>query len=939
MPQDPRTPSQLDDNGNPIYNALDDNGNPVDTDDKGNILSRAWDAISEPLTHKASDFAKNVSNYITDPNRKIVPDYVGDAQLRGFIGGSIEGLGGILDDLTSPISLATFGTAGMEGMAGANGLSRLSTAAKLIRKGASGAVAAHGATRLANPDMKFSDKLLAIPEIAGGLAGMGDLPVRKGIDEVSNIGIDPQTNYKLERVNLDPAIRKIKESSLNKTIPERKDYITRVLHDAGIGPSGLSEEVKPSRIPSVGNNRYITYRDQNGYPVATARLISDSNGNWMVEDFVADKSKGLLYGRAVKSVGEKLKESGIILSSSTVTEDAINLMRKGGILDTSTTPAPKPKVKLNSDGTYSPINEPLVRLDSQGNKLPGVLDRLSTAIKQVKPLPELQAGIYSAERSERVGSAESVETPGEAGFYQRLGRLKGEHTKLATEPLKLEQSDVDALFDHINNARLPFYQRINASTGLAKIMQGKVPQESEIRLMERVFGKGITDEMRKALPKINKKGTLISEAVNLPKSLMASFDISFGGRQGLGLIHTKSWWTNMWKNSVKALGSENAYNGIMENILDRPNFTRTIDEKTGKELPSLAEKAGLAITDLEHGLSNREEQFASSIAEKVPGVRQSERAYTAAANTIRADNFDALIESAKRIYESAKETGKARRGFFPEKFSPEEVEALNPETNTALAKSIADYVNTASGRGSLGSLERYATGLNNLFFSPRMIASRLKMMNPMTYVNADPFIRKQYLKSMLGLISAWGTFAGLAKASGAEVNTDMNSSDFGKIKIGNTRFDPAGGFQQYLVLFHRLATGKMTTGSEKSEDLGSGYGKPSAGDIITQFVRNKLSPVASYGSDAFFANRNRPFDVTDRTVRLFTPMILQDMSDILQSDPDMLKLLGLPLSAAGMGVQTYDQRGKDTSLIPGVSGPMITSSPFRTATDLVGLSD
>lgn len=802
----PQEPNALDDQGNPVYNALDDSGNPVTVNDKGNILSKAWSAISEPLTRKGSEFAKEVSNYITDPNTHLVPNYVGDAKLRGFIGGSIEGLGGLLDDLTSPISLATFGTAGVEGMAGAKGLSRLSEASGLARKALSGTVAAHGASRLIDPNMKFSDKLLAIPEIAGGLAGMSNLPIKKPINEIVEEGINP-VSAQPEPVNLAPI-----------------------------------------------------------------------------------------------------------------------------------TPVSKPKVKLNSDGTYSPINEPLVRLDSQGNKLPGVLDKLTAAIKNVKPLPDIQAGIYSAERSKRVGSAESVETPGEQGFYERLGRLKGEHTKLATEPLKLEQADVDSLFDHINEARLPFYQRINASTGLSKILQGQVPQESEIRLMERVFGKGVTDEMRAALPKINKRGTILSELVNIPKSLMASWDISFGGRQGLGLIHTKSWWTNMWKNSVKALGSEGAYNGIMDNILDRPNFKRTLDETTGKELPSLAEKSGLAITDLGHELSNREEQFASSFAEKFPGVKQSERSYTAASNTLRADNFDALIEAARRIYQSAKETGKARRGFLKESFTPEEAELLNPDTNLALSKSIADYVNTASGRGSLGSLEKYAVGLNNMFFSPRMIASRVKMLNPMTYVNADPFIRKQYLKSMLGLISAWGTFAGMAKAAGADVNTDMNSSDFGKVKIGNTRFDPAGGFQQYLVLFHRLLTGKTIGGNGQETELGSGFGKPTAGDIITRFVRNKLSPTAAFTTDPFFANNRQPFDISDRIIRLFTPMIMQDLSDLLQNDPTMAKLLGLPLSAAGMGVQTYDERGQDTSVIPGISGPMVTSSPFKTATDLVGIS-
>jgi hypothetical protein len=98
--------------------------------------------------------------------------------------------------------------------------------------------------------------------------------------------------------------------------------------------------------------------------------------------------------------------------------------------------------------------------------------------------------------------------------------------------------------------------------------------------------------------------------------------------------------------------------------------------------------------------------------------------------------------------------------------------------------------------------------LNTLFFSPRLMASRLNFMDPTWYMRLDPYARKQALKS-LGKLGVFGAGAGAAGAvAGGKIGTDPRSSDFGKIRFGNTRLDPLGGFSQYLVAGSRLASGK-----------------------------------------------------------------------------------------------------------------------------------
>jgi len=390
------------------------------------------------------------------------------------------------------------------------------------------------------------------------------------------------------------------------------------------------------------------------------------------------------------------------------------------------------------------------------------------------------------------------------------------------------------------------------------------------------------------LPKVDVRRTNLQEAINLPRAIQSAYDLSFPFRQGLGLIHTKGWWTS-WNSMIKSYGSENSFRGVIDSILERPNYL-SVKDASGKVQKSLAERAGLALTDLTE-LSKREEAIMSTWAEKIPGIRASNRAYTAFANKLRADNFDSLILQAEKM-------------------------GLDPKNNDVLSKQIASYVNNASGRGSLGSLEKAAVELNGFFFSPRLIASRLQMMNPKNYIFSEPMVRKQYLKSMMAMAGTWTTMASLAKIAGAEVSLDLNSADFGKIKIGDTRLDPAGGFQQYLVLLSRMASGKYTTSTTgKEHKFGEKFGSKTRLDTLADFIQNKLAPVPSYGARAAEATSYRPFQVGDETVRMFTPIILQDLIELIQEDPDLIPL-ALPATAIGIGSQTYGRNKPKPLIIP-----------------------
>jgi hypothetical protein len=164
-----------------------------------------------------------------------------------------------------------------------------------------------------------------------------------------------------------------------------------------------------------------------------------------------------------------------------------------------------------------------------------------------------------------------------------------------------------------------------------------------------------------------------------------------------------------------------------------------------------------------------------------------------------------------------------------------------------------------------------------------------RFLNPKTYSNEDPIMRKQALKSLLAVFGFGAAVGELSRLAGAEVSNDPNSSDFRKIKIGNTRVDPFSGFQQYAVGASRLLSGHMTSSkSGKDFDLTSGkFGAPSRASIVSQFAQNKLAPIPSLvwswmeGKDW----DGQPFEIKKAVLDRTVPIVMQDLYDLQKEDP------------------------------------------------------
>lgn len=509
--------------------------------------------------------------------------------------------------------------------------------------------------------------------------------------------------------------------------------------------------------------------------------------------------------------------------------------------------------------------------------------KIISALKEATSVRAKQETIYTAERGAKLATGLKVEAiigGGEKGFTAKLGALKGELTKVDFTPIreKISTQDIDNLYNGIKNSTLNEWDKITAGSGLGKLLGHygtTLPTEGELSLLKEVFPKEFIKTVSDMKPLLQKAGTVIGELTNIPRSIMASFDLSAPFRQGLFTIGRKQFWTS-FDDMFKAFGSEKAWRGIQEEIAQRPTF-------------GLMKEAKLALTDVKSVLTQREETFMSSWAEKIPlagkVVRASSRAYVGFLNKLRADVFDNLVENATKL-------GK------------------NPAGNMDLTKQIANYVNSATGRGSVGGLEKAMVTFNGILFSPRLAVSRLdlltKTLRPSFYTTLDPFIRKEYLKDLLRLGAISTTILGLAKLGGADVGTERNSSDYGKIIKGNTRIDTWGGFQQYIRMASQLQSGKYvssTTGKETT--LGEGYKPLTRWDIFWRQIESKEAPIISFATDLLKGQdyTGQDINIVQRTAQMFIPMVIGDMYDIAKEDPKLLPISALGIF--GVGLQTY----------------------------------
>lgn len=549
-------------------------------------------------------------------------------------------------------------------------------------------------------------------------------------------------------------------------------------------------------------------------------------------------------------------------------------------------PTTKTPSQVSKDAGQSiPSSTGIIPQLDKGN----AVSRITEALKGAKPIRAEQEAIYSKIRSQQAGALSGIgkQAGGEAGYYRKLSQLKGEMPKVQFESIKkqVSQADVDDLFNTVEKSNIGVFEKVNAQTALKKLLGeqgGTIPTKSELNLLNEIFPPEFIQAVLDNRTAFQKLMSGTEATLNLPRAVMATADLSAPLRQGIFLVGRPKQFVPAFKDMFKYALSEKAYKGLADNIKARPTYTLMRDAK-------------LALTDMGSLPLSREEAFMTNLAEKIPIfgriAKGSNRAYSGFLNKLRADVFDDLVSKAKS--QGIKMEGK-------------------------VLEDLGSFINAATGRGNLGkTLQKAAPILNATFFSPRLMASRISLLNPVTYIKYDPFVRKEAIKSLLGFGATAMTIMGLAKLGGAEVGADPRSADFGKIKTGNTRYDVLGGFQQYIKLAAQLITGQVvSTTTGKIVTLGEGFKPLTRKDIIARFFEAKTAPVASFVISLLTGQTGvgEPVNIPTEIINRFIPMVAQDIYDIAKDKDSIGKglLMSIP-GIFGVGSQTY---GK-TELVEG----------------------
>ena len=328
------------------------------------------------------------------------------------------------------------------------------------------------------------------------------------------------------------------------------------------------------------------------------------------------------------------------------------------------------------------------------------------------------------------------------------------------------------------------------------------------------------------------------EALNIPKGMLATLDMSAPLRQGSML---------MFSNPIIFAKSFLKMHGFAFNSSKFENAQ--LDIENHKDYV-LMHESGLGLTSPDARLMAREELFMQRLPKMIPIFSQlhsgSERAYTGFLNKLRVNVFLSGVEKLKEA-------------------------GLSFESNSKAFKDLAKYVNYATGRGDTTTSEGLNKVLNTVFFSPKMITSRIQMFMLAINPNTTPQVRTMAIKSLLSFATYIASVGALSMAVVGKTmlgsdDDDENfknftnpiHTDFAKIRKGDYVYDVTAGYAPLIRTIARMGVmAKISASGKKTELNGKGFRGETGISELGNFFENKLSPLARVVySMPFLTNKN-----------------------------------------------------------------------------------
>lgn len=455
--------------------------------------------------------------------------------------------------------------------------------------------------------------------------------------------------------------------------------------------------------------------------------------------------------------------------------------------------------RILAKGQTSAVKEWMQKLEKKGVKISNktaVLDRVMKKKEVFNP-----KGFYADGLAKQALGFETSRDDAKKLYdlSNTINQLKKNLLSLDPDYFNRKYSELNKLPDNVKEARME----------LGKKMVEFQKEYETIALKARML-----DYANK-----NLKGKIFERVLEVAgnlKSIKASFDVSFLRQlQTTALAgQTQSFYDAMKSGYQIFFGKKLGWaDTLMADLLTRPNALSGKYSQFGVEV----------------GI--KEEAFPESWVSQAIGenqlnlFRRSEEAFNVAIQTARADMFDSMWE------------------------------ATNGDVKLLKDQQVGKVINQLTGRGWSVKDPETQRIINNLFFAPKWLASRVQLLldtrlvftsgNKVT-VDGKTVLTPQGLRAraavfnvlLIALVAAGRKYLwGDEVEEDTDIGTalDPRSSDFGKVIIGRTRFDLTAGTASLITLGARLWTQESTSAEGRTRPM-------KTADTLFYFLSGKSSP-------------------------------------------------------------------------------------------------
>ncbi len=526
--------------------------------------------------------------------------------------------------------------------------------------------------------------------------------------------------------------------------------------------------------------------------------------------------------------------------------------------------------------------------------------------------------------------------------------------------------------------------RLKGMAGTKPLKNAEVLAPHEVQFIWEALGLKTKDRSITPLTKLQILRDIFTQVFNLPRTLLLSVDLGAIWNQGGMLIggavkpvttrrslqHLAKGDLRSWYNSRDTLFYRNLGNSLT-GMYSSGNYRSQMNALTqSPEYTYLTQKTNIHISDIDGPLSNREEAFLGNIFNSVGNVLPA---------TVRKNPFMQKVASVASKGKFIGYPFKAGERFHTLYLNKMRYELLN-DFNKGLVNSgvpegkkvealnaYANFLNKATGRGSLGKLDDIAPELSTVLLAPRWMASRFQVpftvaktfgkealdaapkrfakgkdaagalkdakahakklgINPENIIeSSDTYtvggykgahVSKQMSQDLVRTFGVIGGITGLLAMNGFDVETDWRKSTFLKVSKDRMNIDLTMGLGSVWRFIARAGYG--VTGDRKEV---SGAGTEFDADVMRQignFTRAKLSPLGASAAGVITGTDYFGEEVTGPSTFIpgqstdyedFLPLMVQQILDSTeQIDGGFTQVLLGAGAVSGLNVGIYPDK-------------------------------